>query len=87
MWAKRSEEENQKVCQKLSESWTKEKREAQRNRLLGSKRKSNLEYMIDKWGPEEGQKKFAEWRERHIKACKEAAEKRRQEKLKNADNA
>ncbi len=87
MWANRSEEENRKIKNKLSESWTEEKRAAQRKRLLGSKRKSNLEYMIDKWGPEEGQKKFAEWTARHLEACHQAAEKRRQEKLKNADNA
>jgi len=87
MWTNRSDEENQKIKDKHSESWTEEKREAQRKRLTGSKRKSNLEYMIDKYGQEEGHKQFEEWQERHRKACHEAAEKRRQEKLKNADNA
>ena len=77
MWANMSENKYSEVITKLKDSWTPEKREAQRQRLSGSKRKNNLEYMIDKYGDETGRKRFAEWSKRHKEACAEAASKRR----------
>lgn len=70
MWEKRSEEAIENIKQKLSDSWTPEMREAQRQRMLGSKRKNNLEYMVAKYGEEEGKKQYDAWRERNIQATK-----------------
>lgn len=77
MWANMPDDKYQEVIGKLKDSWTPEKREAQRKRLTGSKRKSNLNYMIEKYGEEEGRKQYAEFRDRLKKACAESAAKRR----------
>ena len=77
MWSSMSDDKYLEVTAKLKDSWTPAKREAQRQRLAGSHRKSNLEYMIEKHGEEEGHKQHVEWLLRHKEACAAAAAKRR----------
>lgn len=53
-WSDLTSEEREAISKKMSEGWTPELRQKQRDRLLGSKRKSVRDYMVAKYGEERG---------------------------------
>lgn len=84
MWANRSEADYRDVCEKLSKAWTEDMRAAQRERMLGSKRKSVREYMIDKYGLERGEQEYISYRERNRASLNQIDRDARSRKLKRA---
>ena len=76
MWAKLTTEEREELKKRMSEGWTEELREKQRQRMQGSQRKSVHEYMVLKYGEEQAEIKYSEYLS-HQKTGSRAAQSRR----------